>query len=247
MAIPRTPHVHIPPVNGLAENHKDYQPMTINEALTQSRYPPSPTPVDSKSETIAVMPVKRTRMKHTIRELTIEECKQLEPIFHAQGVELPDPATSTIIGAIDEMGKVTENFIVGQLRLHTEPLVLQPGCEHLFRPLAKALYDKIATSVGTVDVYLFAPDGKVAQMAEVMGMDREPWAVYSTRVYGNAPVGMSAPSQLEDSKLELVPLDDTDIAFDRAMRGADVMANLDAMSTASKCPTCGFRAQNCVC
>lgn len=231
MAIPRTPHTHIPPVNGLAEDHKDYQPMTINEALSQSRYPP-PTPVDSKSETIAVMPVKRARMRHTVRELTVEECKLLEPIFHAQGVELPDPATSTIIGAIDQDGKVTENFIVGQLRLHTEPLVLQPGCEHLFRPLARALYDKIATSVGTVDVYLFAPDGKVAQMAEVMGMDKEPWAVYSTRVYGNAPVSVvdqaykTATDQVnewhkdktEDSKLELVPLDETDIAFDQAMR-----------------------------
>lgn len=170
-------------------------------------------------------------MRHTIRELTVEECKLLEPIFHAQGVELPDPATSTIIGAIDEAGKVTENFIVGQLRLHTEPLVLQPGCGHLFRPLARALYDKIATSVGTVDVYLFAPDGKVAQMAEVMGMDKEPWAVYSTRVYGNGPASVERinestrdtklwepPTGPEDSKLELEPLDDTDIAFDQAMR-----------------------------
>lgn len=137
---------------------------------------------------VYVMPSKRAKMSHVVRELTLEERKKLEPLFADRGVEMPNPATSTIIGAVDrETGEVSNNFIVGQLMLHAEPLHLEPGCGHLFRPLARSLYDKIAEKVGTVDVFLFAPDGKVSQMAESMGMNREPWNVYSTTVYGNAP------------------------------------------------------------
>lgn len=139
-------------------------------------------------EGIEVMPKKRAIMTHTIRVLTPSEIDQLAPIFAERGVELPDPKTSFFIGAIDGNGKVTQNFLVGQMRFHAEPLHLEAGGEHLFRPLARAMYDEIVKRYGTMDVFLFAPNEHIVKMAEVMGFEKDPWVSLSTRIYGNAIV-----------------------------------------------------------
>lgn len=143
---------------------------------------------NSKSEitgvSVSVMPRKRPAMNHVVRVLSVEETEQLAPIFEAQKVSLPDPAYSFIVGALKD-GKVTNNFLVAQLRLHAEPLHLEAGSEHLFRLLVRTMYKEIAERLGTTDVYLFAPDGMVSKMAETAGMEREPWNVYSTTVYAN--------------------------------------------------------------
>lgn len=143
---------------------------------------------------IEVMPKKRAIMTHTVRVLRPDEIAQLEPIFKERGVDMPDPATSFFIGALDGNGKVTQNFLVGQMRFHAEPLHLESGGEHLFRPLARAMYDEIVKRYGTTDVFLFAPGDHIVKMAEIMGFERDPWVSMSTRIYGN-PVGQSGQSE----------------------------------------------------
>lgn len=120
-----------------------------------------------------------------VRILTTEEIQTLEPVFTEQGVELPNPSTSFIMGAVCD-GKVV-GFLVTQLRIHSEPMHIEPGFEHVLSRLIHQTEGVIAQRVGTVDVFLFAPAGRVARLAQMAGMRTEPWVVMSKRVVGMAP------------------------------------------------------------
>ena len=114
---------------------------------------------------------------YEVRALTDDEAKVLEPIFTKQGVEIPKAPYATIIGAI-ENGKVTENFIVVQYRVHAEPMNLVDS--NLIHRLVGAAEDYIARRIGTCPVFVFAPAGKVARLAQQAGgMAVEPWVVMS--------------------------------------------------------------------
>jgi len=118
------------------------------------------------------------------RLLTPEEVATLAPIFAERGATLPAPEHSFFVGTVDDQGAVT-SFLVVQLRVHAEPLWIKPGNERVFRGLVTTAEEILAERVqGAVEVYLFAPAGKVARMAEVAGMQMEPWVVYSKRVEG---------------------------------------------------------------
>lgn len=131
-----------------------------------------------------------------VRPLSVEECKALEPIFAERGVELPDPRWSTIIGCVTD-GKVTNNFLVVQLRIHAEPMHLED--ENLIHRIVSVAEEYIARKCGTVDVFLFAPAGRIARLAQLAGdMRVEPWVVLSKRVEGVAALDES--SNLEQTQ-----------------------------------------------
>lgn len=134
------------------------------------------------------------------RLLTPAEIATLEPIFAQRGATLPAPEHSYIVGTTDSLGNVTA-FLVVQLKLHAEPLWIAPGHETAFRPLVREaeriLIERVA---GNVDVFLFAPAGKVAKMAEVAGMRLEPWMVYSKTVEGKGVVPEAADDKENEAE-----------------------------------------------
>ncbi len=134
--------------------------------------------------------------EYDVRVLTVEEASRLAPVFTMRDVEPPDPANSFIVGAVTPEGEVSNNFLVAQIRVHAEPLHLTDGHEHLFRRLARTLEFEIANRIGTCDVFLFAPPGRIESMALAMGMEKEPWCIMSKHVVGFARIA-------DDSKLEV--------------------------------------------
>lgn len=133
----------------------------------------------------------------TVRELSPEERESVRSVFAAQGVEMPDPATSTFVGAVGADGAVL-GFLVLQLRLHAEPMWIAPDHSDLFLPLAHAAEQVILQRCGPQWVYLFAPAGRVATLAQSMGMALEPWVVMSKLVQPELP---------SRSAVELTPLE----------------------------------------
>ena len=119
------------------------------------------------------------------RELTPEEIKSVEPIFTATGNPLPDPGISTFVGAI-ENGKVI-GFLVLQVKLHAEPMWIEQGHSEVFSSLVATAERTILKKTGPQYVYLFAPAGRISQLAQSMGMQLEPFCVLSKLVMPEAP------------------------------------------------------------
>lgn len=120
-----------------------------------------------------------------IRELTPEEVQSVAHVFAATGVPVPDLGSATFVGAVQD-GKVL-GFLVLQARIHAEPLWIEPGQQALFLPIVKETERVLLKKAGPQWVYLFAPAGKVAQMAASQGMQLEPWCVYSKLVAPELP------------------------------------------------------------
>ena len=132
------------------------------------------------------------------RELTLEEVKSVDHYFHEAGVQPPNSAYATYVGVV-EGGKVL-GFIVLQAKLHAEPMVVEPGHSDLFLPILKEAERVIITKCGPQYVYVFAPAGRVSQLASSMGMTLEPYNIYSKLV---APEIPSKPvAELPDMKPE---------------------------------------------
>lgn len=146
-----------------------------------------------------------------VRELTPEEIKTVEHVFHATGNPLPDPAISTFIGAVRD-GKVV-GFLVLQVKLHAQPLWLEQGHSDLFAPIVSAAERHIIAKAGPQWVYCFAPAGKLSQMAQTMGMQLEPWCVLSKLVQPEAPsksvIELPTPSEndVSEAMLDHTPVD----------------------------------------
>lgn len=135
--------------------------------------PPSPPPAD---------PSKVER-----RLLTEEEVLQfVKPVYDKGGYPLPDPATSVFVGVL-RGGKV-KAFLGLQVMLHAEPLWIEDGEANLLTGLVERAEEIILERTGPQWVYLFAPPGKVARIAERLGMQLEPYCVYSKLVTAPAPV-----------------------------------------------------------
>lgn len=117
--------------------------------------------------------------------LTPDEIATIAPVFADFGAALPDPRTSFIMGALSD-GKVV-GFLVVQLSVHAEPMWIEPGHEAVFNSLVHATERTIAERAGECDVYLFAPAGKVARLAQLAGMRTEPWVVLSKHVSPEPP------------------------------------------------------------
>lgn len=152
--------------------------------------PPAPSEQETKpaSELEAQPLAVKTQAQPTVRLLTEAEIQTLAPVFAEQGTSLPDPSTSFFVGTVDDEGSVT-SFLVVQLRVHAEPMWIKPGHESVFRSLVHAAEQTIQERTGGgCDVFLFAPAGKIARLAEVSGMRTEPWVVYSKTIAPIDPV-----------------------------------------------------------
>ena len=149
-------------------------------------------------------PTEQKVSNDSIRLLTPEEIKSVEHIFTAQGASLPNPSVSVFIGAVKD-GKVL-GFLVLQLKLHAEPMYIEDGHSDLFLPLVSAAESHILKTTGPQWVYLFAPAGKVAQLATKIGMQVEPWVVLSKLVYPEMPT--KSPVELQPILQENLPLED---------------------------------------
>lgn len=127
-----------------------------------------------------------------VRLLTAAEIESLYPIFEAQGAAPPLPEESAYIGAVRN-GYVVA-FLVVQRVLHAEPLWIEQGNEVVFSRLVGVAESLIAKHYGNRTVYVFAPAGKVSRMAQLVGMQVEPWVVLSKWV----PAEQAEQEQMEE-------------------------------------------------
>ncbi len=131
------------------------------------------------------------------RLLTSDEIATLAPIFAAEGSsDLPDPATSFVVGVIvtDAGVECIVAFLVVQLRVHAEPEWIRKGYEKFHTSLIHTAERIINERIpGGCDVFLFAPAGKIARMAELAGMRMEPWVVMSKRLEGTPQAVVPEP------------------------------------------------------
>jgi hypothetical protein len=137
------------------------------------------------------------------RELTDKEIKSVEHLFVATGNTLPDPALSTFVGCVKD--GVVLGFLVLQIKMHAEPMWIQPGHSDVFQPIARMAEKIILKKCGPQWVYLFAPAGRVSQLAQSMGMQLEPWNVLSKLVMPDPP-SKTWPMDLEEMPVEGEPV-----------------------------------------
>ena len=115
----------------------------------------------------------------TYRLLSVEEWPLLEHEFVSRGYPLPDPKYAMIAAAFTEQDPSTiDSFLVCQLQLHFEPLVLKDQNALAIRGLFRVLEDRLLETVGSATYYSFAGNDRVAGLAEAMGMSE-----MKTRVY----------------------------------------------------------------
>lgn len=149
------------------------------------------------------------------RELTPEEIESyVKPKYEAAGSPLPNSGESIFIGLI-RGGKIVGALGV-QVKIHAEPLMLDPGYAAALPALVKAAESHILSKCGPQYVYLFTPAGRIAQLAVSMGMQLEPWVVMSKLVMPEVPTktpvelpavvgGGSGESHQEQRSLETMP------------------------------------------
>lgn len=116
------------------------------------------------------------------RVLTPEEIERVKPIFDERKVAMPQGGI--FIGAI-ENGRVI-GFLVLQLKLHAEPMWIAPGKSQIFPSLVATAENYILQNSGPAYVYLFAPEGRVSEMAEAMGMTHNSEQIWY-KLLGNIP------------------------------------------------------------
>lgn len=131
-----------------------------------------------------------------VRLLTAAEIQQVVPVFERQGTSLPIPQESAFVGAVDPNGVVV-GFLVVQVQLHAEPMWIEQGNEHIFARLVSTAEKLISEKFGSRIVYVFAPAGKVARMAQLVGMQIEPWVVLSKVIEPAEPVQPVSPSDID--------------------------------------------------
>jgi hypothetical protein len=115
------------------------------------------------------------------RELTAEEIQRyVKPGYDATNNPLPDPSISTFVGVF-RGGKVVASIGL-QLKLHAQPLQIEEGHAGVLPVLVAAAERIILQRTGPQWVYLFAPAGRLSQMASALGLQLEPWVVMSKLV-----------------------------------------------------------------
>ncbi len=119
--------------------------------------------------------------KVEMRVLTAEECQQLAPVFERAGATLPDPASSFIVGILED-GKVTSSFLVVQAVLHGEPMNIEPRHRMYLKSMVHYAENQVVSRVGTQNVFLFVPENEVKRLAEMFGWREEQWRVLSKTV-----------------------------------------------------------------
>jgi hypothetical protein len=154
------------------------------------------------------------------RPLTTEEIASLRPIFEAQGVGLP---SGIYMGAVE--GSRVIGFLVLQLKLHSEPMWIEPGRSQIFHALVGAAENYILANSGPTWVYLFAPEGRVSELAEAMGMTRNDEQIYYKLI--ERPTPPRPFVDLQPIPVEVTPEDIArmEAAYQSAMVGHDLREN----------------------
>jgi hypothetical protein len=119
------------------------------------------------------------------RPLNPAEIESVRHVFESANSPMPQEGYSTFIGALQD-NKVI-GFIVLQLKLHAEPMWIEQGHSEVFQPIVKAAEKHILRTCGPQWTYLFAPAGRISQLAQTMGMQIEPWVVLSKLVMPEIP------------------------------------------------------------
>jgi hypothetical protein len=152
---------------------------------------------------IPPVPIAPREIVDEYRELTTEEIEQyVKPHYEASGNSLPDPRYATFVGIIRD-GVVLASLGV-QVKLHAQPLILSEGHANLLPRLVSLAEETILRKSGPQWVYLFAPAGKLTQLAQSMGMQLEPWCVLSKLV---------APELPEKPPIELLNHENESVKF----------------------------------
>jgi len=148
------------------------------------------------------LPLPNTESGDAVRELTPEEIESyVRPKYEATGNPLPHPSEYSFIGVI-RGGQVVAALGVG-VKIHAEPLMIDPGYGSVLPALVSAVEKHILSRCGPQYVYLFAPAGRTAQLAQAMGMQLEPWVVMSKLVMPKTP--HKTPVELPLPALEEMP------------------------------------------
>lgn len=119
--------------------------------------------------------------KTEMRVLTPTEVLELQPVFEQAGAVTPDPSVSFVVGILED-GKVTNSFLVVQATLHAEPMHIEPRHRMFVKSMGHFAENEIISRVGVANVFLFAPEGDVAELAKAFGFKVEPWRVLSKTV-----------------------------------------------------------------
>ena len=136
-----------------------------------------------------------------VRELTPEEIYAfVKPRYDVAGETLPNLSTSTFVGVVRN-GKVIAALGL-QVKLHAEPLIIEPGQASVLPSLITETEKVILSKCGPQWVYLFAPAGKISQLAASCGMQLEPWCVYSRLVVPETPAKPLVDLSLDDIPAE---------------------------------------------
>lgn len=152
---------------------------------------------------IPPVPIAPVHPVEEARELTVEEIRQyVEPHYLASGNNLPDPRCSTFVGILRD-GVVLASLGI-QAKLHAQPLIISEGHGGLLPRLVRLAEETILAKSGPQWVYLFAPAGKLSQLAQSMGMQLEPWVVLSKLIQPEPP---------EKLAIELLSHEDEQVRF----------------------------------
>jgi hypothetical protein len=115
------------------------------------------------------------------RRLTPAEVdKFVKPYYDRSENPLPNPANSFFMGVVIG-GDVVASLCI-QAKLHAQPLIIENGYQSVLAGLVAEAEAEILRAAGPSWVYLFAPAGKLAQLATSLGMQMEPWVVMSKYV-----------------------------------------------------------------
>jgi hypothetical protein len=126
--------------------------------------------------TIAEQPVQAPSAATAYRLLRHDEWDRIAPIFEQQGHVVPHPEIANVAIAESADGQIL-GFLMLQMVLHAEPLWIdesERGKVSWKRLLGvlESLFE------GPSCYYVFAPDEHVARMAEAVGMEKLPYAVF---------------------------------------------------------------------
>jgi len=100
----------------------------------------------------------------------------VEPEFTSRGFPMPDPTFAMIMGAFDDTDTL-QGFLVCQLQLHMEPIVLYTPTA--LRGLLHNMEDAIKSRVGHAVYFAFAQTELVQGVCErVLGMEKVDMTLY---------------------------------------------------------------------
>lgn len=110
------------------------------------------------------------------RLLDVEtEWPLIEKEFTSRDLPLPDPRFAMIMGAFDDHNTL-QGFLVSQLQIHFEPLVLYNPA--VLRGLIRGLEEVHKDMLGAIRYFAFASTGQIQALCSAMGMEEVPMPLY---------------------------------------------------------------------